>query len=1321
MPLSAWASRIGANQRRRNNQRAAATSTTSSRRVAARIAGCWPCWPRMDLKPVTLAAAASSGRSGSWDVSGDAQVRSDTSPASGSEHARLRRSSGDLQRTVDVSGFADIRLQFAAKLFSFEGSDRADVKVSGDGSTWTTLQSFFNGDDNGQYSTYDLAVPDVGDTLHVRFDAGMSGGADYWFIDDVQVVGTQGPIGPPQITISYPDFSDPSGLNLVGRAAIADGNTLRIVPDENGGPGAAWYVADKQFVSVDWETTFEFNLNQNSGAIDGSDGFTFAIQNHDANYVSGGGGGLGYNSLLNSLVVEFDTFQNSENADPGPSHISIHTNGTGPNGPNETFSIASANTPTIIDDAANHSVKITYTPGTLTVFLDDLATPFLTAPVDLAQLLDLDLGRAWVGFTGATGGGLQNHDILNWDFRLFANTTTAIAVANTEVIEGDSGLTDLVFTVSRLGDTSGTSLVDWATANGTATSGSDYVGNAGQITFNPGDTRKTLTVSVNGDTLEESHETVFLNLSNAIGAALVDNLAVGTILNDDASVLINDTAAVEGDESTLFIDQFISTAGDGLFGPNAMTIGPDGNFYVAGQNSSNVLRYDAATGNLIDVFIPSGSGVDNPRGLAFDADGNLYVPSQFTDAVLRFQGPFGANPGQLIDTFVSPGDGGLNVPFNLAFGPDGNLYVNSARNDSVLRFQGPAGSNPGQFIDAFVAAASGGLDGPTDLLFAADGTLYVGSLVTDSVLRYQGPAAANPGQFIDAFVATGSGGLDGPVSLAFDADGNLHVSSYLTNSVLRYEGPSSPNPGQFMDAVVPRGGGGLESPRAVRFGTDGNLYVVSKTNNEVLRYGAASQAVFTVSLSSPVGTKVTVDYATLDVTAVGGSDYTDMQGSLTFPGGTTELTILVPTIDDVKEENTETFSVGLSNPIGALIPDPTPAVGVILDDDASNQPPLVDAGDDQTLTDVDNNGTEDVTLSGFAFDLDGSIAFAEWTLDGNSLGNTPILNTTLPVGVHTITLTATDNEGTTGSDTVVVTINAAPTEVVLFEDSFEVGNNSNDWNGKWVEDSQNDYFRSTQRATDGSRSAEVDGWAFGATLNLATPIDLTNSTSNMLTFDWLIEKGFDHGESLSLDVSTNGGSSWNYDVRRLRGNVDAENTWHSESVDLGSFASSNLLIRFRTYVSSSREDANIDNVQIIGLLGSGGGGLSASLPTGSDDGQSSDENIGSTQRVESVPAMDPMDVNQDGHTTPLDALLVVNWLNQPEQSPAPDNLDTNRDGHVSPIDTLLIVNELNEELIAEGESASPAIKLDSSLVDSFFSAREEDEDDVLDSGLRNLF
>ena len=189
--------------------------------------------------------------------------------------------------------------------------------------------------------------------------------------------------------------------------------------------------------------------------------------------------------------------------------------------------------------------------------------------------------------------------------------------------------------------------------------------------------------------------------------------------------------------------------------------------------------------------------------------------------------------------------------------------------------------------------------------------------------------------------------------------------------------------------------------------------------------------------------------------------------------------------------------------------------------------------------------------------------------------------TAYSAGSFAVGVKVTDADGASSTDFATITVTAAPSDVVLFEDSFEVGSNSNDWNGKWAEDSQNDFFRSTQRATDGAYSAEVDGQANNATLTLTSPVDISGYAVSQLNFDWMIESGFDSGEYLSLDISTNGGASWNQDVLQLQGNVDAENTWRNESVDLMAYQSSDLLIRFRSSVSGSREDANVDNVRII--------------------------------------------------------------------------------------------------------------------------------------------
>ena len=154
-----------------------------------------------------------------------------------------------------------------------------------------------------------------------------------------------------------------------------------------------------------------------------------------------------------------------------------------------------------------------------------------------------------------------------------------------------------------------------------------------------------------------------------------------------------------------------------------------------------------------------------------------------------------------------------------------------------------------------------------------------------------------------------------------------------------------------------------------------------------------------------------------------------------------------------------------------------------------------------------------------------------------------------------------------------ITNDETVTPLEVFFDSFEVA----EWNGLWTEDGQNDWFRSNQRATNGTFSAEVDGSASNAQL-ISVPINLQGRTNATITFSWLIESSLDSGEYIAFDVSTNGGSSW-VEKARLRGNVSQENTWHNVTVTVN--AINNLRLRFRGNMNQSDEDANVDNVKVV--------------------------------------------------------------------------------------------------------------------------------------------
>jgi hypothetical protein len=86
--------------------------------------------------------------------------------------------------------------------------------------------------------------------------------------------------------------------------------------------------------------------------------------------------------------------------------------------------------------------------------------------------------------------------------------------------------------------------VDWNTSNGTADS-SDYAPSSGTLSFVPGETTKTVSVVVYGDTEEEPDEIFYVDLTNPVNAPINDDQGKGTILNDDGLVVLFDQTGIE--------------------------------------------------------------------------------------------------------------------------------------------------------------------------------------------------------------------------------------------------------------------------------------------------------------------------------------------------------------------------------------------------------------------------------------------------------------------------------------------------------------------------------------------------------------------------------------------------------------------------------------------------------------------------------------------------------------------------------------------------------------------------------------------------------
>jgi len=99
--------------------------------------------------------------------------------------------------------------------------------------------------------------------------------------------------------------------------------------------------------------------------------------------------------------------------------------------------------------------------------------------------------------------------------------------------EGNSGTTPMVFTVTLDNASPLTVTAHFQTVNGSAVSPSDYTATSGTVTFNPGQTSKTVTVAIKGDLTVEPDENFVVHLSAPTNSAIGDANGLGTIQNDD--------------------------------------------------------------------------------------------------------------------------------------------------------------------------------------------------------------------------------------------------------------------------------------------------------------------------------------------------------------------------------------------------------------------------------------------------------------------------------------------------------------------------------------------------------------------------------------------------------------------------------------------------------------------------------------------------------------------------------------------------------------------------------------------------------------------
>lgn len=115
-----------------------------------------------------------------------------------------------------------------------------------------------------------------------------------------------------------------------------------------------------------------------------------------------------------------------------------------------------------------------------------------------------------------------------------SSATPSISIGDVSIAEGNSFTKNVTFTVTRSGNLAGTTAFKYATQDGTAIAPGDYAAKAlTSLSFTAGQTSKTLTVTIKGDTVVEPDETFSVVLSAVTGGTIGDGTGTGTIANDD--------------------------------------------------------------------------------------------------------------------------------------------------------------------------------------------------------------------------------------------------------------------------------------------------------------------------------------------------------------------------------------------------------------------------------------------------------------------------------------------------------------------------------------------------------------------------------------------------------------------------------------------------------------------------------------------------------------------------------------------------------------------------------------------------------------------
>ena len=526
---------------------------------------------------------------------------------------------------------------------------------------------------------------------------------------------------------------------------------------------------------------------------------------------------------------------------------------------------------------------------------------------------------------------------------------------------------DAVFTVTLHPQSSQVVTVEYTTEDGTADAGDDYTTIAETLTFSPGQTTKIIRVPVLVDSTQESSETFTVELSTPMGTTLADSTGLGTITADPMTELrISDAAPVaEGNDAVFTVS--LSPPSSQVVTVEYRTV-DDGTAGAGSDYSttSGTLRFDPLeTTKTIQVPVLTDS-LSEPSE---DFEVELRNPSRATLDDARGVGTIAADPmpGLTIDD-AAPVAEGNDAVFTVTLHPQSSQVVTveyttedgtADAGDDYTTIAETLTFSPGQTTKIIRVPVLVDSTQESSETFTVELSTPIGTTLADSTGLGTITADPMPGLSIGDAEPVAEGGAavftvtlrpatNHVVSVTYttmdgtavaDADftptsGTLTFNPNQTTKTIRVpilrDTVHEPSETFTVELDDPTGTTLADSTGLGTIAADATpgLSIADAVN-----VAEGRDAVFRVTLRPATNHVVSVTYTTMDGTAVADVDYTPVTGTLRFEPRETTKTIRVPVLLDTMTEQSETFTVELSNPGGSTLADPI-GVGTIRADPA---------------------------------------------------------------------------------------------------------------------------------------------------------------------------------------------------------------------------------------------------------------------------------------------------------------------------------------------------------------------------------------------------